>query len=125
MKHAHTAEHANCLRCGRILTSADSITAGYGPTCRAKIRAAEKTADLTEFSPRQVDDARELIREGGVLPLRQGRSSLIVIAVSSDGATLHRTTTHACSCPAGVRGTRCYHLAAARILTTANFTTAA
>ena len=130
MKRTHIAIAGDititCLRCGRVLTSADSIAAGYGPTCRAKIRAAEKAADLTEFSPRQVGDARELIHDGGALPLRRwGHGSLIIVAVSTDGTAVHRTTTHACTCPAGVKGTRCYHLAAARILTAANFTTAA
>ena len=38
------AETTNCGRCGRRLTSATSITNGYGRTCKAKVKAAAQAA---------------------------------------------------------------------------------
>lgn len=113
MNAAATETQANCLRCGRTLTSAASITAGYGPTCRAKVAAGANAADLTDFKPAQVTSALELIEDGAILPIRTG----IYRSVSTDGTELYLTAvTGQCNCPAGLRSTRCYHAAAARIL---------
>lgn len=35
-----------CLRCGGILTSAQAIRDGYGPTCKAKMRAEERQREI-------------------------------------------------------------------------------
>lgn len=105
-----------CHRCGRTLTSARSIKAGYGRECKARVIAAAKTADLSEYKEEQIESAQELISDGAILPLR-GR---IYLAVSNDGSATHRTaTTGHCTCPAGLKGIRCYHVAAARILAAA------
>lgn len=105
-----TAAHTNCLRCGRALRSAKSIAAGYGPTCQRHIRHA--AVDLTDYKPHQIASARELIEDGAIIPLR----SVIFLTVSTDGTETYRTAPTACSCPAGLKGSRCYHQLAARLL---------
>lgn len=105
-----TTEQANCLRCGRTLTSAKSIALGYGPTCSAKIRHAH--ADLTDYKPEQIDAAVELITDGAIIPLR----SVVFLTISSDGTETYRSAPTGCNCPGGLAGRRCYHTAAARLL---------
>lgn len=108
--------HTNCLRCGRTLTSKTSTTRGYGPTCATKVRQAQTAADLTDYKPAQIDSARELIEDGAIIQIRPH----IYQSVSTDGTELYLTaTTGQCNCPAGLRSVRCYHSAAARILTLA------
>lgn len=110
------AAHTNCHRCGRKLTSATSSARGYGRVCATKVREAAKVVNLSEYKAAQIESAQELIADGAILPLR-GR---IYLAVSSDGLTTHRTaTTGQCTCPAGLKGRRCYHVAAAQILAAA------
>lgn len=113
-----TTETANCHRCGRRLTSAASVARGYGRTCRAKVREAAKVVDLTTYKVFQVAKAEELIEQGGIVPT--GRAALY-LAVSSDGTTRYMVDAAegSCSCPAGDKGHRCYHLLAADILTAA------
>jgi hypothetical protein len=111
-----TSEQAHCLRCGRILRSADSITRGLGRTCRTKIRTAERTANLTDFKPEQIASAHELIEDGAIVTIRPQ----IFRSVSSDGSEQYLTAaTGQCNCPAGLKSRRCYHVAAVRILTLA------
>ncbi len=112
-----TTEHtANCIRCGRRLTSAHSIARGYGKGCATKVRQAQTTADLAAYKPAQVAAAIELIEDAAIVQIRPR----IFRSVSSDGTELYLTAASGhCNCPAGLRGTRCYHVAAAQILTTA------
>ena len=105
---------ARCLRCGRSLRASASITAGYGPVCRARIRAAQLAAALRDFTADQAAKARELIADAGLVPTRHAG---VYRAVSSDGTSTYLTHPAGCSCPAGLRGRRCYHMAAARVLT--------
>lgn len=105
-----TTEQTRCLHCHRILTSARSIALGYGRTCARKIRNA--AVDLTDYKPHQIASARELIEDGAIIPLR----SVIFIAVSTDGTETYRSAPTACNCPAGLKGSRCYHQLAARLL---------
>jgi hypothetical protein len=106
-------EPRRCLRCGRRLRTAKSIAAGYGAGCRARIRAAAKLADLAAWTQRQLDDARELIEDGGVVPTsRRG----VFRTVSSDGEEFHLTHTEACNCPAGLKSKLCYHRAAVTLV---------
>ncbi|MFI2632617.1 DUF6011 domain-containing protein [Streptomyces collinus] len=107
---ATTHHHTNCLRCGRTLTSAKSQAAGYGPTCARHIRRAQ--VDLADYKPHQVASARELIEDGAIVPLR----SVVFVAVSTDGTETYRTAPTGCTCPAGLKGARCYHQLAARML---------
>lgn len=111
------ATHTHCLSCGRPLRSADSQARGRGRYCAAKLRRATQLADLRDYKPAQVEAARELIEDAAILPLRGRR---IYQSVSSDGTELYLTAvTGHCNCPAGLRGTRCYHTAAARMLAAA------
>lgn len=105
-----TTEQANCLRCGRRLTSLKSVALGYGPTCAAKIR--HTAADLTGYKPAQIADAQELITDGAIIPLR----SVVFLTISSDGTETYRSAPTGCNCPGGLKGRRCYHTAAARML---------
>jgi hypothetical protein len=61
---------ARCLRpgCGRKLTAPASVKAGYGPVCRARIRAAALAEAVKDFTAKQVEKARELIADGGLVP---------------------------------------------------------
>lgn len=109
---------ARCLRCGRALRAATSVKASsYGPTCRARIRAVAVAEALTDFTANQVDKARELITDGGLIPTnRQG----VYRAVSSRGGVIYLVTAAGqCNCTWALRsgrGAGCYHVAAARIL---------
>lgn len=113
-----TAPHTTrCLRpgCGRKLTSAKSVAAGYGPVCRARIRAAALAEAVKGFASTQVDKARELIADGGLIPTsRPG----VFRAVSSRGDGSYLTHPATCACAAAKRGraTPCYHSLAAKIV---------
>jgi len=108
--------HTNCLRCGRTLKSATSQARGYGRTCAARVRTAATVVDLSSYKPEQIDAARELIEDGGIIALRPR----IFRTVSTDGTEFHLTaTTGNCNCKAGLRGIRCYHVAAAQLLAAA------
>jgi hypothetical protein len=104
----HTAK---CLRCHRPLHAASSVKAHYGPVCRARIRAAALAEALRDFTTAQVEKAREMLADGGLVPMRSG----IWQATSSDGASTYLVAWQTCNCPAGLHGRRCYHVAAARM----------
>jgi hypothetical protein len=79
-------------------------------------------ADLADFKPFQVDKAREVIEQGGILPTsRPG----IWTAVSSDGTTTYLVHEAGCTCPAGQKGRACYHRAAVALLNAATAARAA
>lgn len=107
-----------CLSCGRRIRSAESIAAGRGKGCRAKIRAAAKLADLAAWTERQLEQARELIEDGALIPAEEDGAFL---AVSTDGTEIYRTTAAgSCTCPAGEKSTHCYHTCAATIVLAAS-----
>lgn len=111
MRNAHEtpAEQNRCMRCGRKLT----VSTGYGPKCQARIRAAAKAAELAEWTERQLEDAQELLEDGGVVPTsRPG----VFRTVSTDGTEFHLTHAAACNCQAGLRSVRCYHRAAVALV---------
>jgi hypothetical protein len=113
--HQQDATHtAKCLRCGRTLRSAKSVSRSYGAWCAAKIRAAALAEAVKGFAAAQVEKARELIELGGLVPVRAG----IFRAVSSRGDGSYLTHPATCSCAAAKRGkaTPCYHSLAARIV---------
>lgn len=107
-----TTEQTRCLGCHRPLRSAKSIAAQRGPVCARKVRQAEQTVDLTDYKPHQVQSARELIADAAIIPLR----SVVFLAVSTDGTETYRSAPTACTCPAGIKGSRCYHQLAVRLL---------
>ena len=73
--------------------------------------APRPVADLTAYKAEQVDKARELISDGGLVPFR----GPVFLAVSSRGDATYTVAEDGCTCPAGSRGVRCYHTAAVRI----------
>jgi len=112
----NTAEPTRCLRCHRPLRAKASLAAGYGRGCRARIRAAAVAEAVKGFAAAQIEKARELIADGGLVPTsRPG----VFRAVSSKGDGTYLAHPATCSCPAGRRGkaTPCYHSLGARILT--------
>jgi hypothetical protein len=112
-----TKNQTNCLRCGRVLRSAKSVAAGYGPTCSKHIRTATKTPTVTAHKPAAIAKATELIEQGGILPLRGRR---VFTVVSSDGTGTYKTAPQGCTCAAGIKGRYvCYHRVAATILSLA------
>ena len=112
-----TVSYSHCLRCGRVLRSADSVRTGYGPTCKRKVRAAAQAQVIAAHKPATVAKARELIEQGAIVPLR-GRRVFTVVA--SNGIDTYKTAPQACTCPAGLRGRFvCYHRVAAQIVTAA------
>ena len=115
-----TTEHtAKCLRCGRVrhFRSADAAAkaAPHGRICAMRIRLAAINEAVKGFASAQVDKARELISDGGLIP--PGRPG-VFRAVSSKGDGTYLTHPATCSCPAAKRGkaTPCYHSLGARIL---------
>jgi len=107
-----------CHRCGRTLRSASSVAAGYGRWCRARIRAAIIAGAVKGFAERQVEKARELIADGGIVAVRRQ----VFRAVSSDGERTYLTSPQTCLCTSGLRrltATTCFHSLAALILVTA------
>jgi hypothetical protein len=74
---------------------------GAGPGSKAR-----RLAGLAEFTARQIDQARELIEDGGVIPTAM---AAVVRTVSSDGLRVYLTTLNACTCPAAKA---CFHRAA-------------
>lgn len=69
---------------------------------------------LHGFTAAQADKARLLIEDGGIVATAFPR---VFLVVGSDGETLYRTHPDGCTCPAGLHARRCYHMAAAALLT--------
>lgn len=109
---------ANCIRCGRKLTSAASIANGMGRTCRAKVAEAAKVIDLSVFKDAKgaATKSAQLIADAGIVPTRHAGQYL---ATSSDGTKTYTVDTieRTCTCPAGLKGRACYHLVAADTIT--------
>lgn len=97
-----------CRRCGRKLSAAKSVERGYGDRCW-QLRQLE-----TEFSARQIDSAKDLIVDGGIVASLKRRGVFTV--VSSDGTETHLVHRAACTCPAGRKSRPCYHRAALMLL---------
>jgi hypothetical protein len=98
--NATATEPARCLGCRRPIRSAESIATGYGAGCRAKIRAAAKTADLSAWTDSQVEEARQAIEDGAVVPsTRPG----VFHVVSVDGTEVHRVHRGGCNCTSGLK----------------------
>ena len=119
-----TAETARCLDCRRPIRSAESLATGRGAGCRAKIRKAAKVADLSQWTESQVQDARQAIEDGAVVPSnREG----VFHVVSSDGSEVHRTAEHGCNCQNGLKTRQprpCWHRCAVAILLATSATAA-
>lgn len=64
--------------------------------------------------PVQVDKALDLLRDGGIVPVRRLRAFR---CVSSTGTARYLVAPEACTCPAGLTGRLCYHRIAVLLLT--------
>lgn len=112
-----TDPRPRCRKCHRVLRSAKSIARGYGPTCTKRIAENAKVA-ATDYKPEQVEKALELIELGAIVPAARAHVFEIVSSRGNELYIVHPDS-HSCDCKAGARGIRCYHLAAAQILTAA------
>lgn len=105
------AAESRCLRCGRKIKSGI-----LGAKCAAKIRAALAVVDLSRWTATQVEDARQAIEDGAVVPsTREG----VFHVVSSDGSEVHLTHPHGCNCTSGLRTLPprpCFHRCAVAIV---------
>lgn len=116
-----TTETRKCLGgCGYTLRSAKAVARGYGARCWAKIRKAATTADLSAWTPAQIEEAQQTIEDGAVVPsTRKG----VFHVVSSDGTEVYRTAEHGCTCSNGLltRPSRpCWHRCAVVIVLAAS-----
>jgi hypothetical protein len=117
----NTAEHtAKCLHCGRTrrFRSAEAANAAkpYGRICSARVRLAAMAEAVKGFAARQVEAARELIADGGLVPTKRHG---VFLAVSSDGERTYLTHSETCACPSGLKrltACTCKHSLAVRII---------
>jgi hypothetical protein len=117
---ATVAETRKCLGgCGRTLRSAEAVARGYGSRCWSKIRKAERTADLSAWTASQVEEARQAIEDGAVVPsTREG----VFHVVSSDGSEVYRTHRNGCTCTNGRKTSQprpCWHRCAVALVSPA------
>jgi hypothetical protein len=97
-----------CNGCQRVLRNAASIARGMGRTCA---RNARRAAAVIGFKPAAIEKAKELIEQGGIIPLRGRR---VFKTVSSDGTRTYLTAKEACNCAAGLKAKHpCFHRVAA------------
>jgi|HubBroStandDraft_6_1064221.scaffolds.fasta_scaffold66720_3 hypothetical protein len=113
-----TSATAKCQRCGRVRhfhsAAAARSAKPYGRICGALIRLAAITEAVKGFAAAQVEKARELISDGGIIPTKRPG---VFRAVSSKGTDQYLVHSATCNCPAGLRGrSACYHVLSARIL---------
>jgi hypothetical protein len=105
-----------CLGCGRRITSAESIAAGRGSGCRAKVRRAARTADLSAWTEAQVTEARQAIEDGAVVPTnREG----VYHVVGVDGSEVHLVHPAGCNCTSGLKNRPprpCWHRCAVAMI---------
>jgi hypothetical protein len=101
------AERAYCPRCVRPLRV---LPRKRHRSCLLCALRALLLNPRPRFSPQQLDDADELIGDGGVVKVEPGEYR----TVSKDGSWIYSTTATSCTCRAGRIGRRCYHMAAVR-----------
>lgn len=106
--------------CGRTLRSAEAVARGYGSGCWAKLRKAARTADLSAWTESQIEDARQAIEDGAVVPsTREG----VYHVVSVDGTEVHLTHRNGCNCVNGLKTLPprpCWHRCAVAIVLAAS-----
>ncbi|HEY1819664.1 MAG TPA: hypothetical protein VGG83_07030 [Trebonia sp.] len=113
-----STETRKCLGgCGYTLRSAKAVARGYGARCWAKIRKAQRTADLSAWTPSQIAEAEQAIEDGAVVPsTREG----VYHVVSTDGTDVHLVHRDGCNCENGLKTRQprpCYHRCAIAIVT--------
>ena len=108
-----------CIGCDRPVRSAEAIARGYGAGCWRKAHRRARLAALTaDYTDRQIDDAVELVEDGGVIHLR----GQVFLTVGHRGDT-YRTTTRTCNCARGLAGKPCFHSAAVTLVAGVESTT--
>lgn len=107
-----------CIRCGRELLSPRSQRVHYGQECWTAILAASRLPEVHErdWTFGQLDNALDLMREGGIVLWRQTTRNLVYRSIAHDGVTRYLTTSQVCNCPAGRWERACYHRLAVVIL---------
>ena len=110
---SNATETPRCLGCRRPIRSAEALATGYGAGCRAKMR---KAADLSAWTESQIEDARQAIEDGAVVPsTREG----VFHVVSKDGAEVHLVAREGCNCENGMKTRQprpCWHRCAVAIV---------
>jgi hypothetical protein len=104
------------LRCGRKLRSAEALARGYGEGCWRKVRKAAVQVDLSAWTASQVEDARQAIEDGAVVPSnREG----VFHVVGGDGTEVHLSHRDGCNCQNGLKTRQprpCWHRCAVAIV---------
>jgi hypothetical protein len=117
MRNTETQETiVKCGRCHRVLRSARSCREGYGPGCRAIMRAAAFAAAVKGFTERQIDRARELIEFGAVIAT--SRPGVYLVA-NDDPQHPYKSHRETCNCASGLHrltACTCKHSLAVRII---------
>lgn len=73
-------------------------------------------ATIATHKPAQIEKARELIADGGIVEVRRGRNSVFRV-IASNGVDRYLTAAQACTCKAGLVGRFvCYHRIAAQLI---------
>jgi hypothetical protein len=101
MTSTDTTQTRKCLGgCGYTLRSAKAIARGHGSRCWAKVGKAAQEAGLSAWTSLQVEEARQAIEDGAVVPnTRPG----VFHVVSVHGTEVHRTHRNGCNCTAGLK----------------------
>jgi len=108
------------MGCRHLISSAESLATGYGKGCRAKIRKAARTADLSAWTASQVEEAEQAIADGAVVP--SNRKDVYHV-VSVDGSEVHLVHRDGCTCTAGLKTHHprpCWHRCAVAIVLAAS-----
>jgi hypothetical protein len=109
MTSTDTTETRKCLGgCGYTLRSAKAVARGYGSRCWAKVRKAAQDADLSAWTPSQVEESRRAIEDGAVVLSTRKASSTWSAATAArytsrtaTGATASAASRRANRAPAG------------------------
>lgn len=95
---------AKCQHCGRVrhFRTAEAAAKAYpaGRICRMKIRLAAMGEILRGFTQAQIEAAREMLADGGLVAL--GHHDAYRVA-SSDGSAVYTTSPKGCNCPNWLR----------------------
>ena len=108
-------ERVECKRpgCKGVLRTAESIARGMSKACDRKVRQAEAVAAQAGYSADQQAKAAAAIRSGEVAVEGPG---LYSVPSSKGDGTRYATDGRSCTCPAGVKDRRCWHLLVAAVL---------
>ena len=97
---APAATEVPCLACGHLVFSEASRARRIGSGCYRKLRAAFRTADLSQWTPAQVAEAVQATEDGAVVPSnREG----VYHVVSTDGSEVHLVHRDGDNCVGGLQ----------------------